>query len=108
MCSGVSKSGSPDPKPQTSIPWALSARAFAEIARVADGAMPSCRRASRIVGASGGRDAIVSSRWVSGVRCRVPGDEEDGNTEDAERPESDHGETEGDATPSDLRVPSAS
>src|ERR1700675_3047807 len=37
MCCGVSKSGSPAPKPQTSTPSALSFLALASIARVSDG-----------------------------------------------------------------------
>src|SRR3954468_25012679 len=39
MCSGVSKSGSPAAKPQTSSPAALRALAFASTASVGDGAI---------------------------------------------------------------------
>src|SRR5690606_18855626 len=39
MCSGVSKSGSPAAKPQTSSPAACRALAFASTARVGDGEM---------------------------------------------------------------------
>src|SRR5262245_60838798 len=44
--SGVSKSGSPDVKDRTSIPWALRARARAESARVGDGVKRRARSAS--------------------------------------------------------------
>ena len=37
MCSGVSKSGSPAPKPQTSIPSAFIAFALLSIERVSEG-----------------------------------------------------------------------
>ena len=39
MCSGVSKSGSPAAKPQTSSPAAASALALASTARVGEGEM---------------------------------------------------------------------
>src|ERR1017187_2050746 len=43
---GVSKSGSPAPKPQTSTPSALSFLAFASMARVSDGVRVVARCAS--------------------------------------------------------------
>src|SRR5919204_6294461 len=46
MCSGVSKSGSPAPKPQTSIPSAFMAFALLSIERVNDGV--SCAARSEI------------------------------------------------------------
>src|SRR5438094_3923348 len=46
MCCGVSKSGSPAPKPQTSTPSALSCLALASIARVSDGVRVVARCAS--------------------------------------------------------------
>ena len=47
MCSGVAKSGSPAPKPMTSLPAAFSAFAVASTARVAEGAMPAMRAEMR-------------------------------------------------------------
>src|SRR5208282_4332839 len=62
MCSGVSKSGSPAPRPMTSRPAALSSRALLVTAMVGDGLMRSSREARNDTGRlhqrlMGGRDA---------------------------------------------------
>src|ERR1700751_1146398 len=46
MCSGVSKSGSPAPKPQTSIPSAFMALALESMLRVSEGVRIVARLAS--------------------------------------------------------------
>src|SRR5260221_1336414 len=50
MCCGVSKSGSPAPKPHTSAPSAFIFFAFASIARVNDGVSVVEREASNCIG----------------------------------------------------------
>src|SRR5947209_4381322 len=50
MCSGVSKSGSPAPNPQTSRPSAFIAFAFASIDRVRDGVNFAARSEISMVG----------------------------------------------------------
>ncbi len=54
MLSGVSKSGSPAPRPMTSRPASLSARALSVTAMVADGLMRLSERASNSAGAAAG------------------------------------------------------
>src|ERR1700758_3384889 len=49
MCSGVSKSGSPAPKPQTSMPSAFMALAFESMLRVSEGVRIVARLANSIV-----------------------------------------------------------
>src|SRR5580700_10660588 len=44
MCAGVSKSGSPAPRPMTSLPWALRRAARAVTARVGEGLTRWTRR----------------------------------------------------------------
>src|ERR1700759_5547125 len=46
ICSGVSKSGSPAPKPQTSMPSAFMALAFESMLRVSEGVRIVARLAS--------------------------------------------------------------
>src|ERR1051325_6534216 len=46
MCSGVSKSGSPAPKPQTSMPSAFMALAFESMESVSEGVRMVAREAS--------------------------------------------------------------
>src|ERR1700760_3340254 len=50
MCSGVSKSGSPAPKPQTSMPSAFMALAFESMLRVSEGVRIVARLASSMTG----------------------------------------------------------
>src|ERR1700722_11297986 len=50
MCSGVSKSGSPAPKPQTSIPSDFIALALLSIERVRDGVKVEALEESCIIG----------------------------------------------------------
>src|ERR1700722_15610965 len=52
MCSGVSKSGSPAPKPMTSWPSAFMALALLSIARVRDGVSSCTREEGSIKGLS--------------------------------------------------------
>src|SRR5258705_10129610 len=49
MCSGVSKSGSPAPKPQTSMPSAFMALAFESMESVSEGVRMVAREASSMV-----------------------------------------------------------
>ena len=63
MLSGVSKSGSPAPRPMTSRPAALSARALSVTAMVADGLMRMIWSAIKAI-------AISDSPFVKTARCR--------------------------------------
>src|SRR5882757_1883252 len=72
---GVSKSGSPAPRPMTSRPAALSSRALVVTAMVGDGLMRPRDSARKVLG--NGMDATLSQKWRQGDNNRgLPGQEE--------------------------------